>query len=205
MYIIPVAYHSGYGHTAQVAQAVAKGLAQIENIDVHVINVAEITDTDWEILDSAHTIVFGAPTYMGGVSGPFKSFLDATSGRWLKLAWKDKLAAGFTNSGTLSGDKLHSLHQMVTTAMQHGMIWVGQVEPSPAMTGREVPDADQVNRIGSWSGVMTQSNHESPDIVPPPGDLETARRFGKRIAEITVRFCSPKCPPVDTLLNRPVG
>ncbi len=40
---------------------------------------------------------------MGSVSGPFKTFMDASSRVWLEQKWKDKLAAGFTISGSFSG------------------------------------------------------------------------------------------------------
>lgn len=74
-------------------------------------------------------------------------------------------------------------------AMQHGMIWVGQAEMAPTFEGLEVPSIDAINRVGSFSGLMTQSNHKSgPDIVPPAGDLETAKRFGKRVADIAGRL-----------------
>ena len=185
---ITVAYHSGYGHTEKVAKAVAEGISASKEVHVDIINVATITEPQWSILDASHAIVFGAPTYMGGVSGPFKNFLDATSSRWMKGAWKNKIAAGFTNSGSLSGDKLSSLQQMIVTAMQHSMVWVGQGEPSPTPKGTDVAGSDQINRMGSWCGLMTQSNNESPELAPPSGDLETARRFGMRIAEITKQF-----------------
>ncbi len=42
---------------------------------------------------------------MGSVSWQFKKFADASSKAWFTMAWKDKLAAGFTNSATLNGDK----------------------------------------------------------------------------------------------------
>ena len=58
------------------------------------------------ILDAADAIIFGAPTYTSSISGPFKVFMDATSKKWFAHAWKDKIAAGFTNSGSHSGDKL---------------------------------------------------------------------------------------------------
>ena len=58
-----------------------------------------------------------------------------------------------------------------------------------ALAGTDVPKIEDINRVGSFSGLMTQSNTKSgPDIAPPSGDLETARRFGKRIADITARF-----------------
>ena len=59
--------------------------------------------------------------------------------------------------------------------MQHCMIWVGQAEAAPNFADHEMPDPNKINRLGSWSGLMTQSNHKSsPDITPTQGDLKTA-------------------------------
>lgn len=184
---IVIAYHSGYGHTKKVAEAIAKG-ARADNTFVSLVPVDGITDAQWDEMDKATAIIFGSPTYMGSASAAFKTFMEVTSKRWYERKWKDKIAAGFTNSGSLSGDKQVTLQQLVTFAMQHGMIWVGQAELAPTMGGTDVAPADAVNRIGSYSGLMTQSNNESPDIAPTTGDLETAELFGKRVAEITARL-----------------
>jgi multimeric flavodoxin WrbA len=186
---IAIVYHSGFGHTAKVAQAVAAGAKQAKNSKVDVIKADTITEAEWSLLDAADAIIFGAPTYMGSVSGPFKMFMDATSKRWFTMAWKDKIAAGFTNSASYSGDKLASLQQLMVLAMQHGMIWVGQSEQSPKLKDLDLVPMDAINRVGSFSGLMTQSNALSPaDIVPPVGDLETAKLFGKRVADIAGRL-----------------
>ena len=187
---IAVIHHSGYGHTAKVADAVAQGLTSggTKAVSLTIDAQGNLSDEAWAALDSADGIIFGTPTYMGGPSWQFKKFADASSRRWMKQQWKNKIAAGFTNSGSLSGDKLATLQQLITLAMQHGMVWVGANEQAPAPKGADVPQATDINRMGSYSGLMTQSNNESSDIVPPSGDLETARRFGKRIAEITAKF-----------------
>lgn len=186
--IVSIVYHSGYGHTAKVAAAVAEGAKKVQNTKVEVINITEINEKSWDILDKSDAIIFGCPTYMGGVSAKFKEFIDSASGRWMKREWKDKIAAGFTNSGSYSGDKLNSLFQLVINAMQHGMIWVGNAELSPNAKGVEGPDSNQINRVGSYLGLATQSNNESSDIVPPKGDIESAKLFGERVAFITSRF-----------------
>lgn len=187
---IIVLYHSGYGHTAKVAAHVAEGIKK-GGADVTTMPIdaeGNLSEADWAKLDAAKTIVFGTPTYMGGPSWQFKKVADASGRRWMQGTWKNKIAAGFTNSGSLSGDKLSTLNQLYILSMQHGMIWVGMNEMSPQHTGGKSPQPDEVNRIGSYSGLMTQSNNESPDIAPPSGDLETARRFGARIAEVSKRF-----------------
>lgn len=185
---IVIAYHSGYGHTAKVANAVMEGARKEANTLVELVNIAEINEQDWEKLDNAHAIIFGCPTYMGGVSAKFKEFIDAASKKWMEQKWKDKIGAGFTNSGSYSGDKLNSLFQLAINAMQHGMIWVGNAIMPTQSKGTEGPDSNQINRVGSWLGLATQSNNEMPEISPPKGDIETAKLFGERVAKITKQF-----------------
>jgi NAD(P)H dehydrogenase (quinone) len=182
---IAVLYHSGYGHTKKVAEAVAEGAkADLVAIDAE----GNVSEADWTKLDNAAAIIMGSPTYMGTVSWQFKKFADASSARWFGGKWKNKIAAGFTNSGSASGDKLSTLVYLMILSMQHGMIWVGQTEGGPQLKGTDMPKATDINRIGSFSGLMTQSNNDTPDVTPPSGDIETAKLFGKRIAEITGKF-----------------
>src|SRR3712207_5228605 len=117
---VTVVYHSGNGHTAVQARAVARGAASAEESEVAAVSVEE-AGQNWEVLHAADALIFGSPTYMGGVSAQFKGFMDSTGGIWYQQLWKDKLAAGFTNSGDQSGDKLNTLVQLVIFAAQHGM------------------------------------------------------------------------------------
>ena len=73
--------------------------------DVTLIAVDQMADADWDTLDSADGIVFGTATYMGNVSAAFQAFAEQTGRRCLNGTWRDKVAAGFTNSGAKSGDK----------------------------------------------------------------------------------------------------
>ena len=74
--------------------------------------------------DEADAIIFGCPTYMGSPSADMKRFMEASSGRWMEQKWADKLAAGFTNSGSWNGDKQNTLVSFLTLAAQHGMVWI---------------------------------------------------------------------------------
>lgn len=186
MTTIAILYHSGFGHTEVQAKHVEKGAARVEGIETLLIN-AEDAVNDLDSLDNADAIIFGSPTYMGSVSAPFKTFMDASSKKWFTQAWKDKVAAGFTNSHSMSGDKLNTLIQMNVFAMQHGMIWVGQAEPNGSPAG-EPGKADTVNRIGSYMGAMAQSENDSPEVTPPIGDLRTAELLGQRVAEVTKKL-----------------
>ena len=183
---IAVVYYSGYGHTAVVAEAVREGALRVADTHVDLIKVGEI-EGKWEILNEADAIIFGAPTYMGSVAAPFKAFMDASSKLWAAEAWKDKIAGGFTNSGSQSGDKLVSLIELMIFAMQHSMIWVGLgIMPGNNSSKGSVND---LNRLGSFAGAMTQSNtDQSPNETPPESDRETAALLGQRIASIAGRF-----------------
>ncbi len=187
MLYIAIIYHSGFGHTAKVAEAVAEGAVQA-GAQVMLINVEALDEAGWGVLDAADAIIFGSPTYMGGVSAPFKAFIDGASKRWFAQSWKNKIAAGFTNSGSYSGDNLSTLFQLAVNAMQHSMIWVGTGIMAATARGTEGPDSSRINRVGSFMGLATQSNNEPTDIAPPIGDLQTARLFGARIAQITRQF-----------------
>ena len=170
-----VVYHSGYGHTQRVAQFVAEGAsAQLIAIDAN----GDLTDAQWADVNAADAIIFGSPTYMGMASWQFKKFADATSKAWFTGAWKDKIAGGFTISASPSGDKLSTVQYFITLAMQQGMIWVGQPTQNDGTT----------NRLGSYSGLMAQVGPTSPAEDIPQGDLDTAKAYGKRVAEVAAKL-----------------
>ena len=179
---VAVVFHSGYGHTLRMAQAVADGAeAQLVAIDAD----GNLPDGGWDTLAGAGAIIFGSPTYMANVSWQFKKFADASSKPWYVQAWKDKLAAGFTNSAGLNGDKLSTLNTMFALAMQHGMIWVSQgLMPSNSKATTRM----DINNLVSYSGAMAQSPSDGGADDMSAGDLETARLFGKRVADVAARM-----------------
>jgi NAD(P)H dehydrogenase (quinone) len=191
---IAVVYHSGFGHTARQADAVARGARTIPGTRVDLLTVEPAPHADtpsgeafWRALDRADAIIFGAPTYMGSASAPFAAFKDATAKPWSAQRWNGKVAAGFTNSGAQHGDKLVTLVQLAILAMQHGMIWVGLDLPPGHDTSKG--SAEDLNRLGAWLGAMAQSNKDQgPELVPPTSDLLTAEHLGRRVAEITAQL-----------------
>jgi NAD(P)H dehydrogenase (quinone) len=189
---VAIVYFSAQGHTHQLAEAVAEGAKGVAGTTVELIRLAntDIKDGRWSNdaavakLNAADAIVFGTPTYMGGYSAQMKAFIDACSGIWYQQLWKDKVAAAFTHSGGLSGDKLNTLNGLYVNAMQHSMIWVGLgllVEG----TGKE-----NVNRLSSYGGAMAQTDQGQADVNP--GDRKTAAALGKRVAETAARWAKGK-------------
>lgn len=179
---VAVVYHSGYGHTQRMAQAVAEGAeADLLAIDAD----GNLSESGWETLNAADAIIMGSPTYMGSVSWQFKKFVDASSKPWYTQAWKDKLFAGFTNSASLNGDKSSTLTYMFTLAMQHGGIWVSQgVLPSNSKAAQR----NDANFLGSYSGAMAQSPSDAGAGEMAVGDLDNARSLGRRVVEVAGKF-----------------
>jgi len=185
---IAIVYHSGWGHTGRQAEAVQAGAAEIAGVHAMLMTVAE-AQTRWHDLNGADAIIFGAPTYTGSASAAFKAFAEASSHAVMTqgFKWRDKIAAGFTNSGSRSGDKLATLIEIAILAAQHGMHWVNLGLP-PANHSSTGSDAE-LNRLGFWLGAAAQSNvDQGPDLAPPAADLATARHLGRRVAETTLAF-----------------
>ncbi|KAA1178540.1 flavodoxin family protein [Rhizobium tropici] len=185
---IAIVYHSGYGHTGRQAEAVRAGVEQVDGVEAMLLAVDKV-EHHWDDLNAAQAIIFGSPTYMGSVSASFKAFQEATSHAVLAKGyrWRDKIAAGFTTSGSRSGDKLSTLMQMVIFAAQHGMHWVGLDLP-PANCSSMGSEED-LNRLGFWLGAAAQANtDEGPETAPPASDLATARHLGRRVALTTLQF-----------------
>jgi multimeric flavodoxin WrbA len=179
---IVIVYHSGYGHTKKVAEAVAEGAGgALMVIDAE----GNLPEGGWEQLAAADAIVFGSPTYMGGPSWQFKKFADASSKQWFTLAWKDKLAAGFTNSATLNGDKGSTIQYLFTLSQQHSMFWVGNGVKAP---NAKANTRDDVNNLGGYAGLITATPSDASTDEMVPGDIATAKAFGQRVAAATEKF-----------------
>ncbi|MGW6905699.1 flavodoxin family protein [Streptomyces sp. NPDC054940] len=173
---VVIAYHSGYGHTTKMAEGVQEGVRSVAGAVVEVITVDTVTEDDWARLDAADAIIFGSPTYMGSASPDFHKFAAATSERWYGQAWKDKVAAGFTTSGAMSGDKLNTLQYFTVLAAQHGMHWVN-LDLLPGDTENDL------NRLGGWLGAMGQCPGDQGPESMRKGDVLTAAHLGRRVAE----------------------
>jgi len=181
---IAIVYHSGYGHTKRVAENVAAGVgtsAELIAIDAE----GNLPDGAWDRLNAADAIIFGAPTYMGNVSWQFKKFADASSKAWFTRAWQNKVFGGFTNSASFNGDKQVSLITLQTLASQHGGIWVSLgLMPSNSKAATR----NDLNNLGGSVGLLVQSPSDASVDEIPQGDLDSAKSYGQRVAEIASKL-----------------
>ena len=185
---VSIIYYSQGGTTAALAQAVSKGVvASGASADVISIEPTHFDNGRWQNeailkqLSESDAIVFGAPTFMGGVAAQFKAFADATGHIWYGRGWCGKLAGGFTISGSASGDKLHSLQYFSILAAQHGMVWANW---------DELPrQADGTNQLGAFLGFMGV-NPADPGTPPglSEGDALSGEKYGRYIGKLAQRM-----------------
>jgi multimeric flavodoxin WrbA len=181
---IALVYHSAHGHTEHIARHVAEGATLVAATRVHVLKADQLAQAPDKLLDF-DGLLMGSPTYLGGVSATFKTFMDATGRMWRSQQLRGKLAAGFTVSSLPAGDKQSTLLSMFVFAMQHGMMWVGNPIIPEQHAG--VPYEEAANRLGSWSGLMAQAGHAAAADAFAPGDVKTARMFGRNFAQALQR------------------
>ncbi|EII2405373.1 flavodoxin family protein [Vibrio parahaemolyticus] len=159
---IAIIYFSKTDVTGQLARAIAAGVEQQGikqqgecEILSHRIEGSEIIEGRFvnpnlmDELAEYDAIIFGSPTYMGGVAAQFKAFADASSESWYNQKWANKVAAGFTSGGALNGDQSCTLQYLQTFAYQHGMMWVGLDKISNS-------GEQNLNRYGVQSGIVAQ-------------------------------------------------
>jgi NAD(P)H dehydrogenase (quinone) len=190
---VAIVYHSGFGNTEQIAQALERGVSAVAGVQVrlHKLLESDVQNGRWnnpqtlDALNQADAIVFGAPTYMGMVSGVFKCFADATAPLWMQHTWQDKLAGGFTTSSHPSGDKVMTLHYLVTLAAQLRMVWLGPTEQASHIKG----STEGIDQWGFYLGIGALGTvNPAVGSTPTPGDVLTAEKYGQRIAQATLRW-----------------
>ncbi|GJG93796.1 flavodoxin family protein [Cupriavidus pauculus] len=197
---VAVVFHSGYGHTRKQAEAVHAGAGSVMGVQSTLVPVEDV-DAHWDHLDHADAIIFGAPTYMGSASAPFKAFMDASAQTvFARGAWKDKVAAGFTNAASRSGDKLNTLQQLAIFAAQQGMHWVNL--GLPPGHNNSTSNEDSMNRHGYFLGAAAQSDADvNADQGATAADLKTSAYLGARVARVALQLAAGRSELAKTVLT----
>ena len=181
---IGIVYFSNRDITEKLVLSAISGIEENDcEVYTHRVSGKEIIEGRFENsslndhLGSCEAIIFASPTYMGGVSAQFKSFVDSTSEIWCKQEWEGKIAAGITCGSALNGDQSSTLQYLVTFASQHGMIWV-------SLDSAFGHNDHGINRLGCQLGVVAQTVNDEADII----DLATAKYLGERVAKLVYRL-----------------
>jgi len=199
-----VVFYSMYGNTAKLANAVAEGAKQIENVEVRIRQVQELVpkeiieknprmkkvkedlkDTPFATMDDlawADGIAFGSPTRYGNMAAQLKQFIDQTGGLWAQGKLINKVAGFFTSTSTPHGGQETTILSMMIPMFHHGMVIVGVPYSEPRISAMELGG-------GSPYGASSISGPKA-DRPPTTNDLEIAKTLGRRIAEVARKVSS---------------
>lgn len=199
-----VLFYSSYGHTYQMAKAVAEGVGQVDGGSVEMRRVPEtlpgevlkamgaleaqnafeqIPVTKVEELPNYDAIIFGTPTRFGNMAGQMRQFLDGTGQLWAQGALVGKVGSVFVSTATQHGGQESTILSFHTTLLHHGMIIVGLPY---AFQGQM--RIDEITG-GSPYGAGTIAGGKG-ERLPSANELETARFQGKHVASIASRLVS---------------
>ncbi len=156
---ILVLYYSKTRNTEKLAQAVARGVEQVDGARALLKHTDQVTKEDF--LDSAG-IVAGSPVYFGGMAAELKSVFDRFVGVRKKM--EGKVAAAFTTSGDVSGGKETTLMGILQALLIYGMIIVG----------------DPMDATGHYGTACVGK----PDAQAE----ENAAKLGRRVAQLASRL-----------------
>lgn len=194
---ILVLYYSSYGHTAQLAEAVAEGARQ-GGAEADVMSVPETAPEaaqeamgigeprhtviqDPEALAGYDGIVVGTPTRYGRMSSQMASFWDQTGGLWKRGALVGKVGASFVSTGSQHGGQETTQFSTLTNLLHMGMTVVGLDYGYPGQT-----DNSGVHG-GSPYGASTIAGGDG-SMQPTDIDLDGAKYLGKRVAELAAKI-----------------
>jgi NAD(P)H dehydrogenase (quinone) len=187
---ILVLYYSRYGHTAQLARLIARGVEEVPGMHARlrqVPPVAPVTEvaqppepddgapyvTRADLADCAG-LALGSPTRFGNMAAPLKYFLDSTGAEWASGALVGKPAAVFTSTSTMHGGQESTLLTMALPLLHHGMLLLGLPFTEAALSATQSGGTPYgASHIAGTTGDNPISDHER----------ELARALGRRLAD----------------------
>ena len=195
---ILVLYYSSYGHTAQMAEAVAEGIREggAEAVIRHVPETAPedvVKSAGFQKMEG-HTciggpdeladydgIVVGSPTRYGRMTSQMAAFWDQTGGLWQKGALIGKVGAAFTSTASQHGGQETTLWSILNNLLHMGMTVVGLDYGFQGQMG-----VDEV-KGGAPYGATTIAGGDG-SRQPSEVELAGARYLGKRVAETAAKL-----------------
>ncbi|MBI5447352.1 MAG: NAD(P)H:quinone oxidoreductase [Gammaproteobacteria bacterium] len=191
---ILILYYSLTGSTAKMAQQLARGVEEVEGLDVRVRTVPRVfTGLDepptatlpeqgppYVTLDDLRDcagLILGSPSRFGNMATALKYFIDSTGGLWLSGALSGKPAGVFTSTSNMHGGQETTLLSMILPLLHQGMIWVG-LPPTE-------PDLRTTKSGGTPYGPSHVSGPESKHTLTDE-EIRLCKHYGKRIAQIAL-------------------
>ena len=154
-----ILYFSKGGNTRKLAEAIAKGVEQVDGATALLKRTDHVTKDDFVASDG---VVAGSPVYFGLMAAELKKIFDDFVGVRKKM--EGKVGAAFTTSGDPSGGKETTMLSIIQALLIYGMVVVG----------------DPMSATGHY-GVSCVG-------APDEKTVENGMKLGKRVAEIASKL-----------------
>jgi NAD(P)H dehydrogenase (quinone) len=201
-----IVYHTTYGHTLQLARAVADGVASISGIEAVLRRAPEFPQTEKELeagdgyattiwreqknipvctvedMREADGMLMGCGTRYGNMIAQMKALIDSTASLWLAGAMEGKPAGVFTSTASTHGGQEATCLTMMVPLLHLGMLIVGVPYSTEGMIHTEA-------RGGTPYGATTIAGPKG-ELAPTTEDLAIARAQGRRVAELAKKVRS---------------
>lgn len=199
---IQIIFHSLYGHTFKLAQAIEEGAKQVEGTKVQLFQVqetlsdeilgkmgaleakkafADVPLADPKKLNEADAIFLGTGTRYGSATAQMQTFLDATGSHWNSGALIGKVGSAFTSTASQHGGQETTLVSLHTFFYHQGMLVSGV-----PYAAKELLNMDEITG-GSPYGASTITDAKG-QRMPSQNELAIARFQGKHVAQIAARL-----------------
>jgi len=172
---ILISFHSDYGHTENMATAIAAGCqASFPDAALHILTAEQTQLSDFERAD---VIFLGTPVHMGSMAWGMKKLLDSTSKLWMEDLLEGKVGGVFACSGGLGGagggieQTLISLHSLL---LEHGMIAVGFPKSLLGYADAGI----------QWGVAARTGNHEGMPQAISDAALTACRSYGAHVCRV---------------------
>jgi len=158
---ILVLYFSKGGNTRRLAEAIAKGVDEVDGVNSILKNTDEVTKDDFI---KCKGIIAGSPVYFGVMAAQLKKVFDDYVS--VRKQMEGKIGAAFTTSGDPTGGKETTMMSIIQALLIYGMIIVGDPFSATGHYG--------VGCVG----------------IPDTTAQENGKKLGKRVAELAFKLYS---------------
>ena len=156
-----VLYFSKSGNTKKLAEAIGKGVEEVDGVSAVLKNTDEVTKEDFVGADG---IIAGSPVYFGVMAAELKKVFDQFV--VVRKKMEGKVGAAFTTSGDVTGGKETTMMSIIQTMLIYGMVIVG----------------DPMSATGHYGTACVGAPDDKAE--------ENGAKLGKRVAEVAKKLQS---------------
>lgn len=157
---ILVLYFSKSGNTRKLAEAIAKGVEEVEGVKAVLKKTSDVTKEDFS---ASEGIIAGSPVYFGLMAAELKKIFDDFVG--IRKKMEGKVGAVFATSGDPTGGKETTMMSIIQVLLIYGMVIVG----------------DPMSATGHY-GVACVGE-------PDAKTEDNGMKLGNRVAELAKKLC----------------